>query len=239
MGQALNRVAKPHPETHVAPKIALRDIVIGLSDGLTVPFALAAGVSVAVASTRVVVTAGLAEIVAGSISMGLGGYLAARTDVERYVSERRREYREVELVPHIERDEVRDVFREYGLAGPELERVVEHIVADPDRWVDFMMRFELGLERPQTYHAPVSALTIAVSYALGGLVPLIPYVLIRDMRGALWLSCGLTLLALFLFGGYKARMTRTPRLRGAIQTTLIGAAAAAAAFVIARLVSGA
>ena len=216
----------------------MRDVVIGLSDGLTVPFALAAGVSVAVASSKVVVTAGLAEIVAGSISMGLGGYLAARTDVEQYASERRREYREVELVPHMERDEVRDVFREYGLEGPELERVVDHIVADPDRWVDFMMRFELGLERPQMHHAPVSALTIAFSYALGGLVPLVPYIALPNMmQGLIW-SCVLTLIALFLFGGYKARMTKTPRLRGAIQTTLIGAAAAGAAFAIAHLLTG-
>lgn len=229
---------KKHSETHGRARIALRDVVIGLSDGLTVPFALAAGVSVAVASSRIVLTAGLAEIVAGSISMGLGGYLAARTDVEQYLSEQRREYREVELVPHMERDEVRDIFREYGLGGPELERVVEHIVADPDRWVDFMMRFELGLERPQTHQAPVSALTIALSYAIGGLVPLVPYAFIRNVPNALLLSCGLTLIALFLFGGYKARMTRTPRLRGAIQTTLIGAAAAAAAFGIARLVTG-
>jgi VIT1/CCC1 family predicted Fe2+/Mn2+ transporter len=231
-------LAKAHPETHTRPRIALRDIVIGLSDGLTVPFALAAGVSVAVASSRIVVTAGLAEIVAGSISMGLGGYLAARTDVEQYHSERRREYREVELVPHIERDEVRDVFREYGLAGAELERVVDHIVADPDRWVDFMMRFELGLERPQVHHAPVSALTIAASYAVGGIVPLVPYIFTPDIPYALAGSCVLTLAALFLFGGYKAKMTRTPRLRGAVQTTLIGAAAAAAAFAIARLVGG-
>ena len=229
---------KAHAERHSRPRIALRDVVIGLSDGLTVPFALAAGVSVAVASSKIVVTAGLAEIVAGSISMGLGGYLAARTDIEQYLSERRREYREVELVPHMERDEVRDVFREYGLEGPELERVVDHIVADPDRWVDFMMRFELGLERPQTHQAPVTAMTIALSYAVGGLVPLVPYVLLSDVHVGLVVSCALTLIALFLFGGYKARMTRTPRFRGAVQTTLIGAAAAAAAFAIARLVSG-
>jgi vacuolar iron transporter family protein len=231
-------VAREHAERHPRSKIALRDVVIGLSDGLTVPFALAAGVSVAVASSKVVVTAGLAEIVAGSISMGLGGYLAARTDIDQYASERRREYREVQLVPHIERDEVRDVFREYGLGGTDLEQVVDHIVADPDRWVDFMMRFELGLERPEIHQAPVSALTIAISYAVGGLVPLVPYVLISDVPVALLVSIVLTLLALFLFGGYKARMTRTARLRGAIQTTLIGAAAAAAAFGIARLVTG-
>ena len=223
---------------HTRPRIALRDVVIGLSDGLTVPFALAAGVSVAVASSKIVVTAGLAEIVAGSISMGLGGYLAARTDVERYASEERREYREVELVPHMERDEVSDVFRGYGLEGPELDRVVDHIVADPDRWVDFMMRFELGLERPQTHQAAISASTIALSYALGGIVPLIPYVLIARISDALIISCALTLIALFIFGGYKARMTRTPRLRGAVQTMLIGAAAAAAAFGIARLLTG-
>ena len=227
-----------HPEAHPRPKIALRDVVIGLSDGLTVPFALAAGVSVAVASSKIVVTAGLAEIVAGSISMGLGGYLAARTDVEQYASERRREQREVQLVPHIERDEVRDVFREYGLQGDELERVVDHIAADPDRWVDFMMKFELGMERPLVNQAPVSALTIALSYALGGLVPLVPYVIMPNIREALIGSIAVTLVALFLFGGYKARMTRTPRLRGAVQTMLIGAAAAAAAFGIARLVTG-
>ncbi len=231
-------MVKRHGETHHSPKVALRDVVIGLSDGLTVPFALAAGVSVAVASSKVVVTAGLAEIVAGSISMGLGGYLAARTDFDQYASERRREYREVQLVPHVERDEVRDVFREYGLGGNELEQVVDHIVADPDRWVDFMMRFELGLERPQVNQAPISALTIAISYAVGGLVPLVPYVFISDVPYALLVSIALTLVALFLFGGYKARMTRTARLRGAIQTTLIGAAAAAAAFGIARLITG-
>jgi len=227
-----------HGETHHNAKVALRDVVIGLSDGLTVPFALAAGVSVAVASSKIVVTAGLAEIVAGSISMGLGGYLAARTDIDQYASERRREYREVQLVPHIERDEVRDVFREYGLGGKELEQVVDHIVADPDRWVDFMMRFELGLERPKVNQAPISALTIAISYAVGGLVPLVPYVFISDVPYALLVSIALTLVALFLFGGYKARMTRTARLRGAIQTTLIGAAAAAAAFGIAHLITG-
>jgi VIT1/CCC1 family predicted Fe2+/Mn2+ transporter len=231
-------LSSKHREIHARPRIAVRDVVIGLSDGLTVPFALAAGVSVAVASSRIVVTAGLAEIVAGSISMGLGGYLAARTDVERYASEERREYREVELVPHMERDEVRDVFREYGLEGPELERVVDHIVADPDRWVDFMMRFELGLERPQAHQAPISAATIALSYAVGGLVPLVPYFLIPSVPRALIGSIAVTLVALFLFGGYKARLTRGPRLRGAIQTTLIGAAAAAAAFGIARLVAG-
>jgi VIT1/CCC1 family predicted Fe2+/Mn2+ transporter len=231
-------VSARHREVHTRPRIALRDVVIGLSDGLTVPFALAAGVSVAVASSKIVVTAGLAEIVAGSISMGLGGYLAARTDVERYASEERREYREVELVPHMERDEVSDVFRSYGLEGPELERVVDHIVADPDRWVDFMMRFELGLERPQAHQAGISALTIALSYALGGIVPLVPYVLIASVPEALVVSIALTLVALFLFGGYKSRMTRTPRLRGAIQTMLIGAAAAAAAFGIARLITG-
>jgi VIT1/CCC1 family predicted Fe2+/Mn2+ transporter len=232
-------VTKPHTgESHTRPKIALRDIVIGLSDGLTVPFALAAGVSVAVASSKVVVTAGLAEIVAGAISMGLGGYLAARTDVDQYASERRREYREVQLVPHIERDEVRDIFKQYGLEGPELERVVDHIVADPDRWVDFMMRFELGMERPQVNQAPITALTIALSYAIGGIIPLIPYVVIPNVHEGFVVSIAVTLIALFVFGAYKARMTRTPRLRGAIQTMLIGAAAAAAAFGIARLVTG-
>ena len=225
-------------ETHLHPAVALRDVVIGLSDGLTVPFALAAGVSAAVASSKIVVTAGLAEVVAGSISMGLGGYLAARTDIEQYLSEERREYREVEQVPHMERAEVRDIFRRYGLRGRELERVVDTIVADPKNWVDFMMRFELGLERPHIHAAPVSALTIALSYAFGGIVPLVPYALIPNIPEALLVSCAVTLVALLLFGGFKARMTRSPWLRGALQTALIGAIAAAAAFGIARLVTG-
>jgi len=229
---------RKHTERHLRPKIALRDVVIGLSDGLTVPFALAAGVSVAIASSKVVLTAGLAEIVAGAISMGLGGYLAARTDVESYMSEERREYREVELVPHLERDEVRDIFKAYGLEGPDLERVVDHIVADPDRWVDFMMKFELGLNRPQAGQAPISALTIALSYAIGGAIPLVPYAFVPDVPRALSISCVTTVAALFVFGYFKARLTRTPRWRGAFQTAAIGATAAAAAFGIARLVTG-
>ena len=228
-------VVKHHGETHHNPKVALRDVVIGLSDGLTVPFALAAGVSVAVASSKVVVTAGLAEIVAGSISMGLGGYLAARTDIDQYASERRREYREVQLVPHIERDEVRDVFREYGLGGSELEQVVDHIVADPDRWVDFMMRFELGLEEPEIHRARESAITIALSYIVGGLIPLSPYMLLGDRLHALAASVITTLFALMAFGAVKGRATGAGILRSGLQTLAIGGLAAGAAYLLALL----
>src|SRR5262245_44520249 len=176
-----------------------------MADGLTVPFALAAGLSGAVESTAVIVTAGLAEIAAGAIAMGLGGYQAARTDAEHYETELARERRETEEVPRVEVEEVASVFRRYGLGEPELRPILAAITADRRRWVDFMMRFELGLDRPDPKRARESALTIAAAYVAGGLIPLLPYIVLGRVRTALAVSVGLTLLALFAFGSVKSR----------------------------------
>jgi vacuolar iron transporter family protein len=208
-----------------------------MSDGLTVPFALAAGLSGAVASTGIVVTAGLAEIAAGSIAMGLGGYLAARVDIEHYAAERRREYDEIERLPDVETEEVADVFRGYGLTDKEIEPVVNAIKADPARWVDFMMRFELGLEEPNSSRAKFSAMTIALSYIIGGLVPLASYIFIGNIKVALYVSMVITLIALFSFGYIKGHFTGLSPWRSAFQTIVVGGLAATAAFIIARLIS--
>lgn len=226
-----------HVEKHFTATAAVRDIVIGMSDGLTVPFALAAGLTGAVASTAIVVTAGLAEIAAGSIAMGLGGYLAARTDSEHYASELDREYRETVELPEIEKEEVAKVFRDYGVSEQQMVPVVSAITGDQKRWVDFMMRFELGLEQPDPARAGRSAGTIAASYIVGGLVPLAPYILMKHILSALWVSVGVTLLALFIFGSVKGHFTGVKPLRGGLQTVVVGGLAAAAAFFIARLIS--
>jgi VIT1/CCC1 family predicted Fe2+/Mn2+ transporter len=227
----------PHVEQHFTATETVRDVVIGMSDGLTVPFALAAGLTGAVASTGIVVIAGLAEIAAGSIAMGLGGYLAARTDREHYLAERRREEREVAEIPEQEAAEVADVLRSYGLTDEQAAPVVAALRSDPTRWVDFMMRFELGLEAPNPARARRSALTIAGSYVLGGLIPLASYMLIHDITSALWASVGVTGIALFIFGVVKGSFTGAGALRSGLQTAAIGGLAAAAAFAIARLIS--
>jgi VIT1/CCC1 family predicted Fe2+/Mn2+ transporter len=226
----------PHVEKHFTASETVRDIVIGMSDGLTVPFALAAGLSGAVEATGIIITAGLAEIAAGSIAMGLGGYLAARTDAEHYASERAREERETEEMPEEEAAEVAHVFRSYGLDDATVATVVNAIRADRRRWVDFMMRFELGLEEPDPRRARRSALTIALSYVAGGLVPLAPYFFFRSAHHALILSVVVTLLALLVFGYVKGRFTTPHPLRSAWQTALVGGLAAAAAFVIAKVI---
>jgi VIT1/CCC1 family predicted Fe2+/Mn2+ transporter len=225
-----------HIERHFTAGATVRDIVIGMSDGLTVPFALAAGLSGAVDSTRIVITAGLAEIAAGSIAMGLGGYLAARSDAEHYASERRREEQEIVEKRVAEIEEVREVLRSYGLGEVESDRTALALSERPAAWVDFMMRFELGLEAPDPKRALTSALTIAGSYIVGGFIPLSPYMLLAHARQALYISVLVTLLALFFFGFVKGHFTGTNVLRSAVQTTLIGGVAAAAAFGIARLI---
>jgi VIT1/CCC1 family predicted Fe2+/Mn2+ transporter len=227
----------PHIEKHFTAGDAVRDVVIGMSDGLTVPFALAAGLTGAVAASGIIVTAGLAEIVAGSIAMGLGGYLAARGDADHYASERRREEREVVEKPAAERQEVADVFLAYGLADEEIAPIVRALEAKPKAWVDFMMRFELGLEEPDRRRALRSALTIAIAYVAGGLVPLTPYMLEHDTHRALPLSVGFTLAALLVFGIVKGRFTGVHPVRSGFQTVLVGGLAAAAAFGLARLFS--
>jgi len=226
----------PHIEKHFTAPARIRDVVIGMSDGLTVPFALAAGLSGAVDSTRVVITAGLAEIAAGSIAIGLGGYLAARTDAEHYASELAREHRETVEMPAEETKEVVDVFEEYGLPHPIAVQAAHAIRKDSRRWVDFMMRFELGLEKPDPTRARTSALTIALSYVVGGLVPLAPYFFLHPMKNALLGSVVITLLALLVFGYVKGRFTVKKPLRSAWQTALVGGLAAAAAFAIAKAI---
>ena len=227
-----------HVESHFTASELVRDIVIGMADGLTVPFALAAGLSgTEFATTAMVVTAGLAEIAAGSIAMGLGGYLAAKSDAEHYVSEKQREETEILTLPHVEREEVAEVFREYGLEAVHIEPILRAFESNHPAWVDFMMRFELGLEEPDPRRAVRSAMTIAGAYIAGGLIPLAPYKMVSSTRDGLLLSIVVTLLALFVFGYVKGHFTGTRPIRSALQTTLIGGIAAAAAFLIARTFS--
>jgi vacuolar iron transporter family protein len=227
----------PHVEKHFTGSEIIRDIVIGMSDGLTVPFALAAGLSGAVASSHIVVTAGLAEIAAGSIAMGLGGYLAAKSDAEHYASERVREEREVVAVPDLEAREVEEIFASFGLTPQECAPVVETLRQRPKSWVDLMMRMELGLEEPDPKRALASALTIGGAYIIGGSIPLAPYIFLPVAQTALLVSVAVTLVALLLFGAFKGYFTGQPPLRSGLQTLLIGGLAAGAAFLIARLIS--
>jgi VIT1/CCC1 family predicted Fe2+/Mn2+ transporter len=227
----------PHVESHFTAGLFVRDVVIGMADGLTVPFALAAGLSGAVSSTRLIVIGGLAEIAVGSIAMGLGGYLAARGDAEHYHQEKLREQREIVEIPDAEKTEVQELFEEYGLTAQEARPVVDALTHRPKEWVDFMMRFELGLEEPDPKRAVTSASTIALSYVAGGFIPLSPYIVLSNaLHGLLW-SAAVTLLALGVFGYLKANFTGTARLRGASQTMMIGGLAAGAAFVIAKMIA--
>ncbi|MEP6672170.1 MAG: VIT1/CCC1 transporter family protein [Chthoniobacter sp.] len=224
----------PHVEKHFTAGDIVRDIVIGMSDGLTVPFALAAGLTGAISQTHLIVTAGFAEIAAGSIAMGLGGYLAARGDTEHYRHEQAREEREILAIPEAEAQEVRDLFRNYGLSAEECATVVASLRQRPKDWVAFMMRFELGLEEPEPSRAWKSALTIAGAYIVGGIIPLSAYLFLPDAHRALKVSAIVTLIALAIFGAIKGRFTGVPVLRSGAQTCVIGGLAAAAAFGIAR-----
>src|SRR5579871_3731882 len=216
----------PHVEGHFESSAVVRDIVIGLSDGLTVPFALAAGLSGVVASSRIVVLAGLAEIAAGSIAMGLGGYLAAKGDAEHYASETQHE-----------EEEIYEIFEQYSVPRASAAPVLHALKQNPTAWVDFMMRFELGLEAPAANRAVRSASTIAFSYIAGGLIPLLPYMIIDNNAEALKLSTIITLLALAIFGALKGKLVGTGWLRSAIQTTVIGGIAATVAYALARLLN--
>jgi VIT1/CCC1 family predicted Fe2+/Mn2+ transporter len=227
-------MAQPNQEKHFTASDTVRDIVIGMSDGLTVPFAIAAGMTGAAVGTKVVIIAGLAEIAAGSISMGLGGYLAGKTDVEHYDVERQREEDETRQIPDVEAQEVADILNDLGLTDGEAAPIVAALRRQREKWVDFMMRFELGLERPDPQRALQSALTIAASYAISGFIPLAPYMFITNVQSALLISILVTILALFVFGYVKGRITGVKALRSATQTALIGGAAAGAAFGLAH-----
>lgn len=219
-----------HQEKHFTASDLVRDVVIGMSDGLTVPFAIAAGMTGAAVSTKVVIIAGLAEIAAGSISMGLGGYLAGKSDVEHYDVERQREIRETKEVPDVETQEVSDILSDLGLTKDEAGPIIKALRRQPEKWVDFMMRFELELERPDPQRAWKSALTIAASYAISGFIPLAPYMFVANIQSALLVSITVTILALFIFGYIKGHITGVKALRSAAQTALIGGVAAGAAF---------
>jgi VIT1/CCC1 family predicted Fe2+/Mn2+ transporter len=227
----------PHVETHFTSGEIVRDVVIGMADGLTVPFALAAGLSGAVATTSIIVTAGFAEIVAGSIAMGLGGYLAGKSDVEHYDSEYEREMYEIDQMLEHEKDEVVEILENYGLTHEESIPIVESLAARPKDFADFMMRFELGLEKPNPKRALQSGGTIGGAYILGGLIPLAPYILFDEIRAALLWSIVITVIALFVFGYIKGTFTGTKPLKSAIQTCLIGSVAAATAFLVASWIS--
>jgi len=227
-----------HHEQHLKSSDFITDIVIGMSDGLTVPFALAAGMSGAVASNALVTTAGIAEVIAGSIAMGLGGYLAGRTEQDHYESELRREYEEVERVPEREKEEVREVFAEYGLSLESQTLIVEELAKNKDKWVHFMMKFELGLEEPNPRRATNSAATIGLSYVVGGTIPLLPYFFTQTPAEGLRISAGITLLCLFIFGYFKSKVTGQPVWSGAFKVMIIGALAAGAAFAIASMIGG-
>jgi VIT1/CCC1 family predicted Fe2+/Mn2+ transporter len=226
-----------HVEEHFTSSELIKDIVIGMSDGLTVPFALAAGLSGAVHNNAIIITAGIAEIIAGSIAMGLGGYLAGRTEFEHYYSELKKEYYEVDHLPDVEKKEVADVFAEYGLSEESQQIVVADLAKDPDKWVDFMMRFELGLEKPDVNRAKKSAANIAISYIVGGLIPLFPYLITQTPQQGLVFSIIITILALCIFGYFKSRITGQPPFAGALKTAAIGALAAGAAFIIAKIIT--
>jgi VIT1/CCC1 family predicted Fe2+/Mn2+ transporter len=227
-----------HKEEHLQSAEWLTDIVIGMSDGLTVPFALAAGLSGAVSSTGIIVIAGIAEIAAGSIAMGLGGYLAGKTEIDHYKSELKREYEEVDLVPEKEKEEVREFFENLGLSSAIQQQAVEEIARDKQKWVDFMMKYELGLDKPDPKRATKSAMNIGLSYVVGGLVPLSPYFFTSTPIDALKISVVVTLICLFIFGYFKSRMTGVHPWSGALKVMLIGAVAAGAAFGVAKIFQG-
>jgi VIT1/CCC1 family predicted Fe2+/Mn2+ transporter len=226
-----------HHEKHFQGGDTVKDVVIGMADGLTVPFALAAGISGAIAQTHLVVTAGFAEIAAGSIAMGLGGYLAAKSDRDHFHSEQQREEDEIQEKPQAESQEIVDLFGAYGLTAEEIAPLVEGLKRRPRAWRDFMMKFELGLEEPDPSRALKSAITIAVAYIVGGLIPLLPYVLITKPSEALLVSASVTLLALFIFGMVKGRFTGAAPLKSGLQTVMVGGLAAGAAFGLAKLIS--
>jgi VIT1/CCC1 family predicted Fe2+/Mn2+ transporter len=225
-----------HVEKHFNASDTVRDIVIGMSDGLTVPFALAAGLTGAIAASNLVITAGFAEIAAGSIAMGLGGYLAAKSDYEHYFSEKKREELEVKELPDVEKEEVSEIFREYGLSDEEIKPILNKFEKNPKSWVDFMMKYELGLEQPDTKRGLKSALTISFSYILGGIIPLSPYFFVKDAHNGLAISAVMTMLALLIFGYVKGKFTGAKPLLSAIQTVIIGGIAATVAFLLAKFI---
>jgi len=224
-----------HLEEHFQQSETIRDVVIGMADGLTVPFALAAGLSSAVNSNAIIITAGMAEIIAGSIAMGLGGYLAGKTEIEHYDSELKREYTEIKTHYETERKEVKEIFASYGLSAESQETIINEMVKDPDKWVEFMMRFELGLEKPDINRARQSARNIGLAYIVGGIVPLSAYFFTDTPEMGLFYSAIITVACLLFFGYFKSKATGQEPVKGALRTTMIGVLAGAAAYMFAKL----
>ena len=225
----------PHEETHVVQVEPVRDLVVGVAEGLTVPFALTAALAAGAAAPPVILGAGLAATAAGAVASGLGGYLAARREAEHYAAERRREEEETRLYPDRERWEVAAVLHRYGVRGAVLNQAVEAVASDRRKWVDFMMRFELDLAEPDPNRAARAAVATFAAQLAGGLIPLLPYLVFASPRPALLVSCGITALALLAFGWLKARATGLSPLRGALQSLALGTAAAFLAWLAARL----
>jgi vacuolar iron transporter family protein len=222
-----------HTEKHLKSSDFITDIVIGMSDGLTVPFALAAGLSGAVSSNMIVITAGIAEIVAGCIAMGLGGYLAGKTELDHYQSELKRESDEVDTIPEKEMEEVREIFAEYGIDAEGQTIIAKQLSKDKRKWVGFMMKYELGLDAPDPNRARNSALTIGIAYFVGGLLPLMAYFFTPTPHKGLFVSAIITTGCLFVFGFFKSKITGQPKIKGALKVTLTGLIAAAAAYFVA------
>jgi vacuolar iron transporter family protein len=222
-----------HQEVHLKQPTVLKDIIIGLSDGITVPFALTAGISGAGISNHIIITAGIAEICAGAIAMGLGGYLAGKTEEEHYYHEMHREYAEIKTVPDVEKQEVRDALAYYGLSKEIQDKAAEELSNNEKQWVEFMMHNELRLEEPEKGRAANSARNIALSYIVGGTIPLLGYVFTDLPATGLRDSSIFTILCLLLFGYFKSKMTGQNPFTGALKTTGIGILAAASAFGIA------
>jgi len=224
-------------ETHSNNSDLVKDIIIGMSDGLTVPFALTAGLSGVLDTTHLIIVSGLSEIAAGCISMGLGGYLAGESEVEHYESELKREYDEIESVPQLELKEVEEILTNMGVEETLSKQVALQISKDKNRWADFMMKLELEMEKPAKNRAAKSAITIALSYLVGGFIPLFPYIIIHDSKQAFYISCVVTVFALMIFGYFKSKVTCQPLIKGTIKVTVTGIVAAAAAFLLAKAVS--
>jgi len=224
-------------ELHNKNTTLVKDIIIGMSDGLTVPFALTAGLSGVLNTNHLIIVSGLAEITAGCISMGLGGFLAGQSEVEHYNAELKREYSEIESVPLTELKEVENIFTKMGVSEPLSKQVALQVSKNKDNWSDLMMKLELNMEQPAKNHAAISASTIAISYLVGGSIPLFPYIISSDSKMGFKISCIVTIMALIIFGYFKSKMTGQPLIKGTIKVAVTGLVAAAAAFLLAKAVS--
>jgi len=224
-------------EQHKKNTNIVRDIIIGMSDGLTVPFALTAGLSGVLDTNHLIIVSGLAEITAGCISMGLGGFLAGQSEAEHYDAELKIEHKEIEDVPFIELKEVEDIFSELGVDKKLSKQVALQVSRNKNKWADFMMKLELKMEKPATNQAIKSASTIALSYLIGGFIPLFPYIVFSSSKSGFIVSCIVTILALVVFGFFKSKMTAQPMVKGTLKVATTGIIAAAAAFLLAKAVS--